>query len=308
VTTSGRDIVPYQQGLIVPDAPQFTWGTETAQIAASLYPKPRFSIEHLASESWSFYEATSTLKDAYHIARLGAPPVTVFGTGIPQSSVATGIRLYSLADIATDIQDLRRPAIVFGVTGSLAIGAAAAQVSAKPAGAPVSNTLIANFRSQVQNAEANRRDAFAVWRRLNEVALVSTSEDGMEDEFTLALKRELTRYGATLLTVFESLCAADKLALNTQAEALKLFGRIKHFGTRSRRLGLLTKFLGNQQAGIRDAAAVGLSYMAEPAALDSMVAAAAVESDPDVKEFMVTVARELGIARTNAASFAKGIA
>lgn len=159
--------------------------------------------------------------------------------------------------------------------------------------APESNALLETFQSQVRDAEESRQYAFRTWRRLNRLAANANAEDGFEDEFTIALKRGLRELGSTLVAVFEAASRVDALTLNAQIEALKLFGRIKHPPTRSRRLEVLVSFLKHNQAAVRDAAAIGLGYMGGPEAAASLFAAAAAETDSEVKEFMAATARDL---------------
>jgi HEAT repeat protein len=135
------------------------------------------------------------------------------------------------------------------------------------------------------------RDSERNWRDLDILAIEEPPEDGVEGAFSSRFAEMLDRNGPAFIDGLP--LNRKRLSVLTQAEALKLMGRVNHPNSERKRRSVLLAALKSSNVAIRDAAAIGLSYLGDPNTIEAVQDAAATESDLALREFLIDIVKEL---------------
>jgi hypothetical protein len=104
-------------------------------------------------------------------------------------------------------------------------------------------------------------------RKLLEVGKDEIFEDGMESNFSKGLIQLILEHGNNAVSDLAYYIVYEKAKPELSAEALRWLGLIDHPGTYGFRLWVLERSLQSSQAPVRDAAALGLSFLDDPHAI-----------------------------------------
>jgi hypothetical protein len=113
-----------------------------------------------------------------------------------------------------------------------------------------------------RSEEINRK----LWR-LFEAGKDEIFEDGMESDFSKGLVQLIREHGNNAVSDLAYYIAYEKVDPEVAAEALRWLGLIDHPETYNFRLWLLERSLQSSRPSIRDAAALGLSFLDDPHAI-----------------------------------------
>ena len=111
-------------------------------------------------------------------------------------------------------------------------------------------------------------------------------EDGMESQFSRGLQRLIEDRGDDAVRELEELFETDRIDAAVAAEALRWLGLMGQGAAYRRRRRLLEEALSADSAEVRDGAVLGLTFLDDPHALESLHAALARESQAWVREGM----------------------
>lgn len=95
-------------------------------------------------------------------------------------------------------------------------------------------------------------------------------EDGMESQFSRGLIEAIERYEEAALNIITDLIINESVNSEVASEALRWIGGIKHEATHETRLNLLEQSLNCSSIKVRDGAVLGLSFLDDPRAIDSI--------------------------------------
>jgi len=95
-------------------------------------------------------------------------------------------------------------------------------------------------------------------------------EDGVESQFSRELMEAIKRYGNTAIDILGELIIKEVVDPEVASEALRWIGDIKHKPTYENRLQLLQQSLNCSSAKVRDGAILGISFLDDPRAIDSI--------------------------------------
>lgn len=130
-------------------------------------------------------------------------------------------------------------------------------------------------------------------RRIFELAVGESFEDGMETEFSRQLEKFVKDHaGVGILSIY---LAIAKKTFNEQhiAEALLWIGDMEHDSTKNARRLLLENALDSESVFIRDAAVSGLSYLSDPRSIPRLSKAQEEESAQGICANIKTVLKYL---------------
>jgi hypothetical protein len=95
-------------------------------------------------------------------------------------------------------------------------------------------------------------------------------EDGMESRFSKGLISAIEKYDDLAIDVISDLILGEKISPEVASEALRWIGKIEHNATYENRLHLLEQSLKCSSAKVRDGAILGLSFLNDFRAIDSI--------------------------------------
>ena len=123
-------------------------------------------------------------------------------------------------------------------------------------------------------------------------------EDGMDSEFSLGMRSTVASYGTTAVAVIEKHWRTiARIYPREFSEILVQLGRMDHEPTRDARRHLIESALQHPDAGLRDAAALGLDALGDPASEPALLRAIEGESVPAIEEMLSAMIRDLSIRR-----------
>ena len=118
-------------------------------------------------------------------------------------------------------------------------------------------------------------------------------EDGVETDFSKSLTRLIRSGGNTVLSGLATVILEKSTDEEASAEALRWIGLMDDTQTHERRLWLLQKCLLSPSPKIRDGALLGISYMDDPKAVDSLKPAIEREPIETLRVALETVLEQL---------------
>ena len=95
-------------------------------------------------------------------------------------------------------------------------------------------------------------------------------EDGMESRFSKGLISTIEKYDDLAIDAISDLILSEKVSPEVASEALRWIGKIEHNATYENRLHLLEQSLKCSSAKVRDGAILGLSFLNDFRAIDSI--------------------------------------
>jgi len=118
-------------------------------------------------------------------------------------------------------------------------------------------------------------------------------EDGIVSPFAAELERRVFMLGSDVVLDLAAILFDKNTNAEVAAEVLKTMGRIEHIDTHQVRRWLLEKALTNSSPRIRDAAAIGLASMDDPASLTAIKAAIEQEHYPELRNDLCQICYQL---------------
>ena len=118
-------------------------------------------------------------------------------------------------------------------------------------------------------------------------------EDGMESTFSRRLECLIENFGDLAVTIIAQLILREVVSSEVASEALRWIGLVDHPATRIYRLWLLREALKCSSSRVRDGAILGISFMDDPSAIESLVEAIEREKGPELRQDMQQVLRQL---------------
>jgi len=116
-------------------------------------------------------------------------------------------------------------------------------------------------------------------------------EDGMESRFTRGLDLLVARFGSAAFIPLDSLIRNGNTAV--AGEALRWVGRVEHEESYKVRLDMLTDNLSHEDAGVRDAASLGIASIDDPVAIPKLKEAIKKEQCEELQRNMSLVLEQL---------------
>ena len=95
-------------------------------------------------------------------------------------------------------------------------------------------------------------------------------EDGIESQFSISLIKVIERHEEAALEVITNLIINESVNAEVASEALRWIGDMRHEPTHENRLNLLEQSLNCSSIKVRDGAVLGLSFLDDPRAIDSI--------------------------------------
>ena len=119
-------------------------------------------------------------------------------------------------------------------------------------------------------------------------------EDGMDSAFASGIRSMVMSYGATAVAVIaKHWRIMAQLYPKEFSEIVVQLGRMDHEPTRTARRNLIENALQHPDPGLRDAAALGLDALADPASERVLLKASRSESVPAIKEMLNSMLQDL---------------
>lgn len=118
-------------------------------------------------------------------------------------------------------------------------------------------------------------------------------EIGMESPISLGVEALLNAYGAVAVAVIEEHWIMLASYPDDFGEILIRLGESEHEPTREARRALIEKALAHPDAGIRDAATLGLDALSDPASEPALRKAAKTERVPPIKTMLEEMLRDI---------------
>lgn len=118
-------------------------------------------------------------------------------------------------------------------------------------------------------------------------------EDGMESRFSKGLVSAIEKYGELAIEIISDLILSEKVSPEVASEALRWIGKIEHNATYENRLYLLEQSLKCSSARVRDGAILGLSFLNDFSAIDSIKKAIQSENIKLLRKNMKQVLEQL---------------
>jgi len=118
-------------------------------------------------------------------------------------------------------------------------------------------------------------------------------EDGIESDFSRQLASLVAGQGATVIEAVAEAILSENVSRETAAEAVRWMGLIDDSRTYEMRVQLLIRGLESPAARVRDAAALGLSFLDAEEAIPSLEQAIAREPHSELRQDMGQVLEEL---------------
>ena len=119
-------------------------------------------------------------------------------------------------------------------------------------------------------------------------------EVGMENEFSISLERTIEVCGIPALLEIKKTILNEETSLTVAAETMRYIGNIESNTYRVERRELLeTCLLNSRFVWVKDGAAVGLSYIDDPASIGVLKIAIEKEEYEDLKQDMILVLEQL---------------
>jgi len=125
-------------------------------------------------------------------------------------------------------------------------------------------------------------------------------EDGMTNTITMELPRLVANHYRSVLPAIAALTDGSRTSAAVTAELLKEVGRVRDAISHFDRRWLLEDALSSPNPAARDGAAVGLSWLQDPRAAESVRVAAEREAIPQLKTDLEEVLRLLAGSNNNA--------
>lgn len=119
-------------------------------------------------------------------------------------------------------------------------------------------------------------------------------EDGMYSNLGMGLRVMFRRYSETASEILEERLNKSDIRPRILAEVLHTLGNLEDDATKDRRLATLVGFLKSSSPLIRDAAAVGLSYLDDKRAVPYLSEATERESNEVFREDLRAIIEQLG--------------
>jgi len=130
-------------------------------------------------------------------------------------------------------------------------------------------------------------------KQLFERAMGEYFEDGVESNFTLQMRRFVSRAGQDAATVILRLLSSDMKAPNVWGEAMRWIGRAEGEMPKSDRVAILEKGLSSSNHLVRDGAILGFASMDDPNTIPILEGALSTEVFPGLRRDISTVIAEL---------------
>jgi len=118
-------------------------------------------------------------------------------------------------------------------------------------------------------------------------------EDGMESRFSKGLISAIEKYDDLAIDAISDLILSEKVSPEVASEALRWIGYIDDDATYESRLHLLEESLKCLSPRVRDGAGLGLSFMNDLRAIDSLKEAIQKEQSKLLRKNMVQVLEQL---------------
>ena len=118
-----------------------------------------------------------------------------------------------------------------------------------------------------------------------------TFHDGMDSRFSMRLHHIILDYGVDAVEALGK--ALDGANVEVAGEALRQAGYVEDADTHEARLSLLEGALASPDVSIRDGASIGIEAMDDPAAIDSLRAAAKNEPCAWLRQYLREVLAQL---------------
>jgi len=120
-------------------------------------------------------------------------------------------------------------------------------------------------------------------------------EDGMDSNLSMGLRGLCRNYGADFASVLEERLKRQDVGARILTEILHTLGDIEDDATRDWRLATLADFLKSSSPLVRDAAAVGLSYLDDKKAAPYLREAIERESSKALRDDLRVILEQLGV-------------
>jgi HEAT repeat protein len=116
---------------------------------------------------------------------------------------------------------------------------------------------------------------------------------GVESRFSRRLSFLLTRYGSAAIRPIEQMIASQRVSDQVKWEALRVLGQVDSPSTYDQRLRILQRRLLDPSRWVRDGAALGLSWMEDPAAIPALEKAIAQEPTHELRRNLTVLVQHL---------------
>lgn len=164
-----------------------------------------------------------------------------------------------------------------------------------------SATLATAIQPDWSHGASDTTDATPVERRIRELlqeAYMEQSEDRRDSLFSVGIRTLVDDYGATAVSVIDRHWRMlARIYPDEFGEILVNLGRCEHEPTRQSRRLLVEKALAHPDAGVRDAATLGLDALGDPASEPALRRALELESVQPVRDMIEAILQD--IAPTN---------
>ena len=163
------------------------------------------------------------------------------------------------------------------------------QIFEVSSGSGTDSTVIAELTSIGMESRVARRTLDA----LIEGGKEERFEDGMDSNLSLGLRVLFDHYGTHFANILETRLSDPNIPARVLAEILHTVGSIDHGATGDQRLATLIRFLKAQSPLVRDAAAVGLSYLHDKRAISYLREAIEREPNNGLREDLRAIVEEM---------------
>lgn len=150
----------------------------------------------------------------------------------------------------------------------------------------------ASVSRAVESASARESVRRAI-DRLFVIAESENFEDGMESNLTIGLATVLRQYPRLAFGILKGELSVRRISRRVLTEVLHFLGRFKGRGIADEQYSVVSAYLHHGSPVIRDAAAVGLSYMRDKRAIPVLEKAIANEKADSLRRDMEVVLAEL---------------
>ena len=164
-------------------------------------------------------------------------------------------------------------------------------------------TSIGAYRFHIANvpitdsSTTDKREIATVTRSQARALFISARdlffEDGIENDFSKGLFKIIQTFGTEVMPEISRLILSKEVNADVAAEALRWLGLIDDSNSYAFRLWILEECLISSSARVRDAAAVGLSYLDDPHATEPLRKAIGREDYEELRADMRQVLNQL---------------
>lgn len=114
-------------------------------------------------------------------------------------------------------------------------------------------------------------------------------EDGIEVNFSRSLMNFILKYNELSIDTLSATILSNKYSSSIISEALRWIGKLDHPQTHYSRLNLLERCLFSDSYYIRDGAILGIEFLDDKNAIDTIKIAMEKENVPEIKKYMSQV-------------------